>query len=184
MLGIITHIVRYRMVIVLGWVNAQKMIPSFGEKMKCIATFIMIFLACAAHAEEIFPADCTPLVVKGMQVNVPAKKSMVTMIHNLSSTDLWIAHSDKSGSWSSHLQAGHWSALVLPNEAFEWSCIESIPGHEQQVSCSNVLAVCQWSAATLPRKPSDTVWAAEDMLLSPLIAYIGRQGFVLAPLAQ
>lgn len=148
---------------------------------------LLITLVCLtwnASAEEVLPARCTPLVVTGELVIIPAAKSTVTMIHNLSSTDLWITHpvSDPAanGNWSSHLQAGHWSALVLSDEKFELSCIESRPGHEQQVACSSVLAVCQWSATSLPQKASNTHWVAEDMQLSPLIAYIKRRGFVLA----
>ena len=144
----------------------------------------LVCLTWNASAEEILPARCTPLVVSGDLVIVPATKSTVTLIHNLSSTDLWVTHpvSDPGAGadWSSHLQAGNWSALVLNDEKFELSCIESRPGHEQQVSCSSVLAVCQWPATDLPQKASDTWWAAEDMLLSPMIAYIKRRGFVLA----
>ena len=138
----------------------------------------------SAQAEEVLPNRCVPLVVSGDLVIVPASKSTVTMIHNLSNTDLWVTHpvSDPGATagWSSHLQAGNWSALVLNDEKFELSCIESRPGHEQQVSCSTVLAVCQWPATSLPQKTSGTSWAAEDMALSPLIAYIKRRGFVLA----
>ena len=148
---------------------------------------LLITLACLtwnASAEEVFPSRCTPLVIEGDLVIVPAAKSTVTMIHNLSSTDLWVTHpvTDPSASagWSSHLQAGNWSALVLNDKKFELSCIESKPGHEQQVPCSSVVAVCLWQASSLPQKASDTSWAAEDMMLSPLIAYIKRHGFVLA----
>ena len=150
-----------------------------------VLVFLMVF-ACSPHAEEIFPAHCTPFVVDSEYVQLPAAKSMVTMIHNLSNGDLWVTHAAAApgASWSSQLHAGNWSALVLPEEPLELSCIESIPGHEQQVSCAGVLAVCQWPATTLPKKPSDTPWAAQDMLLAPLIAYIGRQGFVLTPPAQ
>ena len=147
---------------------------------------LVIALMCStwtACAKEIFPPRCTPLVVSGEQVVVPASPSTVTMIHNLSSTDLWVTHPvsdpNASTSWSSHLQAGNWSALVLSDEKFELSCIESRPGHEQQVSCATVLAVCLWPAKTLPQKTSNTSWAAEDMPLSPLIAYIKRRGFVI-----
>ncbi|HBI21318.1 MAG TPA: hypothetical protein DDY37_01815 [Legionella sp.] len=149
-------------------------------------SILLICCAWGVYAEEIFPPHCTPFVVETELVKLPATQSTVTMIHNLSSGDLWVTHSvaEAGASWSSHLQAGNWSALVLPEKPFELSCIESIPGHEQQVSCAGVLAVCQWAAATLPKKPSDTPWAAEDMLLSPLIAYIRRQGFVLTPTAQ
>jgi len=150
----------------------------------CLLIIILVTLTWNASAEEVFPARCIPLVVSGELVIVPAAKSMVTMVHNLSSSDLWVTHpvSDPGASagWSSHLQAGNWSALVLNDEKFALSCIESRPGHEQQVSCSSVLAVCQWPATGLPQKASGTWWAAEDMLLSPLIAYIKRHGFVLA----
>ncbi len=143
-----------------------------------------ILFICNAHAEEIFPAHCTPFVVEQDLLNIPTLKSTVVMIHNLSKTDLWItslvADANTDAGWSSRLQAGHWSALVLNHQKLDLSCIESIPGHEQQVSCANVLAVCQWPASVLPKKSADTVWAGEDMLLSPLIAYIKRHGFVLA----
>jgi hypothetical protein len=123
-------------------------------------------------------------VVPGDQVVIPAAKPTVTMIHNLSSADLWITHpvSDPGASagWSSHLQAGNWSALVMDGKAFELSCIESKPGHEQQVSCAAVLAVCQWPAKGLPQKSTGTYWIAEDMAMSPLIAYMKRQGFVIS----
>lgn len=152
--------------------------------MKFLFLITLVCLTWNASAEEVFPARCTPLVVLGELVIVPASQSTVTMIHNLSSTDLWVTHpvSDPGASagWSSHLQAGHWSALVMNDKKFELSCIESRPGHEQQVACSAVLAVCQWAATDLPKKASNTWWAAEDMALSPLIAYIKRRGFVLA----
>ena len=82
------------------------------------------------------------------------------------------------------MHAGNWSALVLDGEKFELSCIESRPGHEQQVACSAVLAVCQWPASTLPEKASGSYWAGEDMALSPLTAYIKRHGFVLSAATQ
>ncbi len=154
--------------------------------MNYILSLILVFLTGLTHAEEVFPARCTPLVVTGDLVELPAAKSVVTMIHNLSDADLWVTHPvaepNASAGWSSHLQAGNWSALVLNNEKFELSCIESRPGHEQQVACSTVVAVCQWTATSLPEKASGTYWAAEDMPLSPLIAYIKRQGFVLSTL--
>ncbi len=152
--------------------------------MNYILSAMLMLLTWNLHAEEVFPPHCTPVVVTGDLVVLPAAESAVTMIHNLSNNDLWITHpvSDPGASagWSSHLQAGHWSALVLKEKKFELSCIESKPGHEQQVSCSTVVAVCQWHTKDLPEKSSGTYWAAEDMELSPLIAYIKRRGFVMA----
>jgi hypothetical protein len=151
--------------------------------MRYISMLIIYFFASILHAEEILPARCTPWVVSGELLFLPQKKSTVFMVHNLSSSDLWVTHpvseSSVTPGWSSHLTAGNWSALIA-NEAWELSCIESKPGHEQQVSCASVLAVCSWHAASLPLKAKDTPWAAEDMLLSPLTAYIKRRGFILS----
>ncbi len=147
-------------------------------------TLMLMFVVSNASAEEVLPARCTSLLVSGDLVVLPAAKSMITMIHNLSTNDLWITHpvTDPSASagWSSHLQAGNWSALVLDGKELELSCIESKPGHEQQVACSTVVAVCQWTATAFPGKSLGTYWAGEDMLLSPLIAFIKRHGFVLS----
>lgn len=156
--------------------------------MNYLLSLILIVFTCNAWAEEIFPARCTPLVVDGDRVILPAAKSMVTMVHNLSSADLWITHPvsepNTSAGWSSHLQAGNWSALIVNDQKFELSCIESKPGHEQQVPCATVLAVCQWTATSLPQHAADTVWAGEDMLLSPLTAYMKRRGFVIGTPAK
>ena len=154
------------------------------KNMNYILSIGLSLLTWSASAEEIFPPRCVPLVVTGDLVELPAAKSMVTMIHNLSNTDLWVTHPvaepNASAGWSSHLQAGNWSTLVLNDEKFELSCIESRPGHEQQVSCSSVLAVCQWPATAMPEKAAGSYWAAEDMPLASLTAYIKRRGFVLA----
>ena len=144
----------------------------------------LLLLTWNANAEEIFPNGCTPLVVTGELVALPAAKTTITMVHNLSNMDLWITHPvsepNASAGWSSRLQAGNWSALALNDEAFELSCIESSPGHEQQTPCSAVVAVCQWTASKMPNNSAGTYWAGEDMPLAPLIAYIKRRGFVFS----
>lgn len=149
--------------------------------------FILIllsFLAWSTHAEEIFPQGCTPLVVSDELIELPATKAAVAMIHNLSSTELWVTHPvsqpNASAGWSSRLQAGRWSALALNDKAFQLSCIESSPGHEQQIACSAVVAVCLWKVVSAPDASSDTYWAGENRSLSSLIAYIKRHGFVLS----
>lgn len=151
--------------------------------MKNSLLILFLILSGTVQAEEVYPSGCVPFVVSGDLVDLPAAKSTVTLVHNLSKTDIWITHpvSDPSASagWSSHLQAGNWSALTIDDKKFELSCIESRPGHEQQVACSTVLAVCQWSASHLPENASGSFWVAEDMSLSPMIAYIKRRGFVL-----
>lgn len=135
------------------------------------------------HAEEIFPAGCKPFVTQDAQVSIPKGKSGIIMVHNLTDGDLWvtrpISDPNSSPTWSSLLHAGSWSALAWQGEEFKLSCIESRPGHEQQVSCADALALCQWSKAKLPAQLTTSMWAGENMSLSALMAYIQRRGFEL-----
>jgi hypothetical protein len=138
-----------------------------------------------AHAQEVFPKECTPLVINGALITIPGADPRIIMIHNLSTVDLWITHPiSKPGATaesSSRLQSGNWSALSMNHDQFELSCIESRPGHEQHISCQHVVGVCEWPTSGQPKKPRGVFWAAENMALSPLIAYIGRHGFMVPP---
>ena len=156
--------------------------------MKCILSIILILVSFCSRAEEIFPVGCSALVIHEEAMTLKAEKPTVVMIHNLSTIDIWITHpvTDPSASagWSSRLQGGHWSALALDSQSFELSCIESRPGHEQQIPCAGVLAACQWPSATVPKGEASTYWAGEDMSLSELTAHIGSRGFKLPAPAQ
>ena len=146
--------------------------------------FLMACLMTHAYAQEVFPAMCKPVIIDSETSVLTGGMSVLVMIHNFSDADLWLTHpiSDPSASagFSSRIQPNHWSALALDKKTFEISCVESKPGHEQQIACSSVLAVCKWTDVKIPEKLSGTFWAGEDMPLSELIAYIGRRGFVLS----
>ncbi len=156
--------------------------------MNYILSIMLMLVALNANAEEIFPAGCKPLVVHDEQVMLSAEKPILVMVHNLSTIDLWITHPvaepNSSAGWSRRLQAGNWSALALDKKSFELSCIESRPGHEQQIPCAGLLAACQWTNVTVPKKESGTFWAGEDMSLSALTAHVGSRGFVFPAPAQ
>ncbi len=151
--------------------------------MKYILSLLLALVAFNANADEIFPPGCKPLVVADELLTLSAEKPTLVMIHNLSKLDLWITHpvSEPSANagWSSRLQAGNWSALAVDKKSFELSCIESRPGHEQQVPCAGLLAVCQWTKVKMPASESGTFWAGEDLTLSALTAHVGSRGFVL-----
>ncbi|MCX7118113.1 MAG: hypothetical protein NTW94_09500 [Legionellales bacterium] len=151
--------------------------------MKYGLTVMLWLVAFSAVADEIFPAKCHPLMVHEDLLTLSAKKPSVVMIHNLSSIDLWLTHpiSEPSASagWSSRIQGGHWSALALDKASFDLSCIESRPGHEQQVPCKGLLAACIWPSVKSPKSKSGTFWAGEDLPLSALKAHVGSRGFVL-----
>ena len=107
---------------------------------------------------------------------------------NLSAFDVWITHpaSDATfdSGWSSRLQGNQWSALALDKTKIKLNCIESKPGHEQQVSCEQALAACEWPITSRPEHAHGIFWAGENMTLTALTAYIGRHGFELPSQAQ
>lgn len=157
--------------------------------MKYLLSLLLLAVFSGVHAEDKPPATCQPLEVKGESLMLSAKKPMLVLIHNLSSSDLWITHpvSDPGASagWSSRLQTGKWSALAVDKASFELSCIESKPGHEQQVPCTGAIAVCRWDEVTLPASQQNgTFWAAEDMTLSALTTQLGGNGFGLPSSSQ
>ena len=152
--------------------------------MKCFLSILMVLVALNVSAGEIFPAGCKPLVLHEELVKLSAEVPVLVMIHNLSTIDIWITHpvteASASAGWSSRLQAGNWSALALDKKTFELSCIESRPGHEQQVPCAGLLAACLWTPDKTPKSEAGTYWAGEDMKLSALTAHVGSRGFVLS----
>lgn len=156
--------------------------------MRAILSIILLLLTWGAHADESFPSGCKAFRVQEEPLLLSAPKPLLVMIHNLSNTELWITHPESepsaSAGWSSRVQAGHWSALVLREKSFELSCIESKPGHEQKVPCAGVLAVCQWTDLTMPGEGNETYWAGEDMTLPDLKGHLEREGFILPTASQ
>lgn len=151
--------------------------------MKIVLSILFALFSVTVSADDnTISSSCKPIRVQGETVMLSAKKPLLVMINNLSKSDLWITHpvSEPSASagWSSRLQAGNWSALALDKDSFELSCIESKPGHEQQVPCSGVISVCEWQV-NMPAKAAGTYWAGENMALSALTTQLGGRGFEL-----
>lgn len=123
------------------------------------------------------------MVIQGETVTFNAKKNKIVFIHNAASNDLWITHpaSDQGASagWSSRLQPKHWSALAIDKGEFLIHCIESRPGHEQQVPCEGAIAACEWTNPEFAKDATGTFWAGEDMNVAELTATLGGRGFIL-----
>ncbi|CEG55598.1 hypothetical protein [Legionella fallonii] len=152
--------------------------------MRVLVSFCCLLLSSYALAQPTLPAGCQVVAVKGEAVTLKSKNSKVVFVHNLTSGDLWITHPvtnpSASAGWTSRLQAGNWSALVVDKPPFVLNCIESRPGHEQQLPCEGAIAVCQWPGVKVPNNlQGSTFWAAEDKPLAQLTAALGDRGFVL-----
>ncbi|CAM2733889.1 Uncharacterised protein [Legionella steigerwaltii] len=156
--------------------------------MRIVAFLCFSLVSFCVAAESTLPAGCQAVAVQGESVTLQAKKSSLVFIHNLTSADLWITHPvtnpGASAGWTTKLQGGNWAALALNKGPFALNCIESKPGHEQQVPCEGLIAVCKWKGVKIPANDKgSTFWAAEDMSLSALTAAVGTRGFVI-PVAK
>lgn len=147
---------------------------------------ILFMLVVNGYAQEVLPTGCVAVVVKNENVNLKAKKSMYIFIHNLSENDVWLINQTEKNNLqstlSSKMVAGSWSALVVNQDIkkLKFSCIESKPGHEQKISCQDVLAICQWPNTKIPEDNKGVFFVAESMDLSGLTAYSERNGYSLS----
>jgi hypothetical protein len=142
------------------------------------------FCASYAYAEENTLPICQPLAVQNASIALKAKKPILIFVHNHSKVDLWITHPVievglNQGHSSTHLEPEQWSVLVLDKEIFELGCVESRPGHEQQVSCAGFIEACEWPNISIPEKFKGTFWASENMPLKEVYSNLGVQGFTL-----
>lgn len=156
--------------------------------MKFVFSLIFILVTNNVNAEKNFPVACNPVAVQKESVMLETKQPQVVLIHNSSASDLWITHPvddpGASAGWSSHLEAGNWSALVVDKKSFELNCIESKPGHEQQVPCAGMVAICEWPTVKIPADVTGSFWAGENMSLQSLTAQLGGHGYVLPVLKK
>lgn len=149
--------------------------------MKALIFLMLSAMSSLTFAEAILPEGCQAIAVQGEQVTLKTKKNTLVYIHNLGQTDLWMTHpmaqASASAGWSSRLQTDHWSALLVNKTSFTLNCIESIPGHEQQIPCEGTVAVCQWNKLKVPSHVQGTFWVAEDQTLAGLSASVSGRGF-------
>ena len=156
--------------------------------MKFLSVLLCCVIAVGVHAQEVYPRGCVPWPIHDAMPVITATQPLMLMLHNLSDTDLWVIRpaSDQGAQagLSSLLQAGNWAALAINQDkaSLPLHRIESRPGHEQAIPCSDVLAICQWPKATFPEGNAGIFWAAENRLLAPIQAYLARQGYVLHPI--
>lgn len=150
--------------------------------MKGLSLFILLIMNFLVYGQTTFPKGCNPVAVEGETIKLNIKEPVVFLINNDSDSVLWVTHPvdnpSASAGWSSQLEKKRWSALLVDKNKFELSCIESKPGHEQQIPCEGMLSICEWSKLKIPPVAKGTFWVAENMSLNALINHLGGKGFV------
>lgn len=149
-------------------------------KLKISSTLLFLMIIHNVFAVDLMPAHCKPIHLLHQKFKNPQKKNVIFMIHNFSDTHIWITHpqenKEMSAGWNSYLEAKNWSALALSRPSFKIRCIESKPGHEQEISCDRVLNACKWPV--VHNHPTvGAFWAGENMSLAALSGYLTQRGF-------
>lgn len=149
--------------------------------MKFIIMNFLIMMSWNIYATDALPKACNSIAITQATVTLPNSAPSLILMNNVSEMDLWITHPisepNASAGWSSRLQSKYWSALALGNEAFELSCVESKPGHEQQISCAGALVICEWPNLKGADSKKMPYWAAENMPLAELLSSLSQKGF-------
>ena len=139
---------------------------------------VCYFFSMQLFAEEYLPKGCKAFVIKNIAVELKANKDHLIFFHNISGKQIWLANRDIS-KWTIELKPGLWNVFYLPKEHSTWRCIQSELGHEQQVSCQDAIALCQW-----PVSPPDTsskkqgAWLIDNQSIVVAKAYLQRMGWL------
>jgi hypothetical protein len=140
---------------------------------------LMMFLP--LHASANLPQKCKSLrsVDDALTINTKGKQQLI-LIYNKSKSQLWLTHTPKdpgaSAGWTSSLDSGKWSALSMNDNDFSFKCVESRPGHEQTMPCSEMLTACNKVDAIFSPKTKGNYWVAENKNINQLIYSINGRG--------
>ena len=150
--------------------------------MKLIIPLSLIVLSSMSFAATSMPVNCNPLQLRGEALSIVTNTPTLFYINNLANKDLWITHPvtnpSASAGWTSQLQAGRWSALLVNKGPFTLACMKSIQGQEQKIPCEKAIAVCQWIKVKIPKTATSTFWVAENLPLDTLTPAVGSRGFL------
>ncbi len=136
-----------------------------------------------------FPKNCVTahIIYKQQEVILHSQQAASTarlfLFQNIGKQSFWldhpVQHPAASAGWASQIQAKHWSALVLPagQENFAVSCTQIKPGSTQNLSCKELVAVCQMQNVGFPKGSNGSYWAAENLGLEKLWQRLQQRGF-------
>lgn len=137
---------------------------------------ISVLISFSLFATESFPKNCKVFAFKGENLVIKAPKPKVILINNQTEATLFLSHTGNTG-LTTKIDAAKWASLVVHQKKFIIQCIESKPGHEQQVPCEGMLTTCQLSKVKIPQSRDKTFWAAENLDRKALENHLAESGF-------
>jgi len=141
---------------------------------------VMVLLLCSTyiHAKEYLPKGCQAIALEDKQIHFASKPQQLLFFHNITESEIWLANRE-TPKLTIGLQASCWNVLYMPIQEATWRCIQSQKGHEQQVSCKDVMAVCEWLAeAPKSLQTKNNLWLVENQSITFAKAYLQRMGWL------
>ncbi len=132
-----------------------------------ISGLFYILLSTLTFADN-FIKSCKILSINNDNLEFNVNKSAIFFVHNITANDVWLIANNNAVNLNNKLIAKQWSALILTTHLLKFSCIESRPGHEQRLSCANLITVCQ---TTMKTAATATSWDGKNMSKVALLRY-------------
>lgn len=126
-----------------------------------------------------YPPNCKPVAFhfEGKQVvlkgPVAPTKQIVYLFNNSGTASYFLNQATgKEGSasagWTSKIDPGQWSAIVVARNNFKWACQDLVPGKTNEITCKSVLHVCQFQGKPNLLNSGD-YWLSENKSLPDTI---------------
>ncbi|WP_367608054.1 hypothetical protein [Legionella sp. W05-934-2] len=152
--------------------------------MKKIVQILLAMLTLTQVYAIELPKNCHLVGIKSENLKLKTEKDRVILIHNISDSDIYLSHvsSNDPGAqagWTSRVDKNKWSALKLGKMEIRFQCVEVKPGHEQQISCQNILSVCRVAPIEQPKNGNGSYWVTENQTLSNMLEAVSSRGFQL-----
>jgi hypothetical protein len=130
---------------------------------------LWLFLSAVSYAK---PPACQVLPIQGEALLIKTENPMILLVKNVSEHTLWLTHPlqdiSASAGFTSQLASKKWSALFLEKGPFLIHCIESQPGHEQQIPCEGNLTACVYAGKEALSGQQGVFWVSENRSLSAI----------------
>ena len=143
-----------------------------------IISFILTSMSGLVLAKEYLPRGCQAVALQGMTMDSLASSEKLYFFHNISGKEIWLANR-QSPKLTVGMKPQEWNVLFTPAQALSWRCIQVEKGHEQQVACQEVLALCEWSVEPPESLTTKTaLWLIENQSITESKAYLQRMGWL------
>lgn len=148
---------------------------------KLLLVFIFLILNICSKlslAKEYLPKGCQAIALQGMNIDSAPTTKRLYFFHNISGKEIWLANR-QFPKLTVGVQPEAWNILYVPQQASSWRCIQVETGHEQQVACQEVIALCEWVAeAPETLKTKNASWLVENQSILVAKAYLQRMGWL------